>query len=133
MKLLIDNPLSARVAEGLRAGGYDAIHVGELGMAGCDDEEIFRWSLANEHVVVSADTDFGTLLAQSREKKPSVLLLRRVSQRRPEAQVAVLLANLPRLVDALNAGAIVVIEENRIRIRSLPITGASFSPRQKPK
>jgi predicted nuclease of predicted toxin-antitoxin system len=88
MKLLIDNALSPRVAEGLLAGGYQAVHVGQLGMAKADDEQIFRWCFENDYVVVSADTDFGTLLAQCQDKKPSVLLLRRVSQRRPEIQNA---------------------------------------------
>jgi predicted nuclease of predicted toxin-antitoxin system len=123
MRLLIDNALSPRVAERLSAAGYDTVHVGTLGMASASDQDIFNWCLANDCVVVSADTDFGALLAQRRERKPSVLLLRRLSQRRPEAQVEVLLANLPRLVEALEAGSIVVVEETRIRIRTLPILG----------
>ena len=129
MKLLIDNALSPRVAEGLLAGGYQAVHIGRLGMAEADDEQIFQWCAANDHVVVSADTDFGTLLAQRQEIKPSVLLLRRISQRRPEVQTRILLANLPALVEPLETGSIVVIEENRIRVRRLPIHGASFNLR----
>ena len=129
MKLLIDNALSPRIADGLFANGYQAVHVGRLGMAGASDEQIFQWCADNDHVVVSADTDFGALLAQRRGEKPSVLLLRRISQRRPEAQIRILLANLPALVEPLEAGSIVVIEENRIRVRTLPIHGAFSRPR----
>ncbi len=129
MKLLIDNALSPRIADGLLAGGYQAVHVGQLGMAKVSDEQIFQWCFANDHIVVSADTDFGTLLAQRRDKKPSVLLLRRIAQRRPEVQIRILLANLPALIEPLKAGSIVVIEENRIRVRTLPIHGAFSRPR----
>jgi predicted nuclease of predicted toxin-antitoxin system len=96
-------------------------------MATAADDEIFEWCQANDRVVISADTDFGALLAQRREKKPSILLLRRISQRRPEVQVEVLLANLPAIAEPLAAGSVVVIEEHRIRVRSLPILGRSAS------
>jgi predicted nuclease of predicted toxin-antitoxin system len=72
--------------------------------------------------VVSADTDFGTLLALRQSAKPSVVLFRRLSQGHPSAQVRLLLANLPAVQQHLEEGAIVVIEEQRIRVRRLPIS-----------
>ena len=129
MKLLIDNALSPRVAGGLLAGGYQAVHVGQLSMANASDEAIFQWCLVNDYVIVSSDTDFGTLLAQRQAERPSVLLLRRISQRRPEAQIELLLANLPAIIEPLEVGSIVVVEENRIRVRPLPIHGAFYRPK----
>lgn len=123
MKFLIDNALSPSVARDLRKAGYDAVHVRDFQMQKASDEEILEWCVSENRIVVSADTDFGTLLALRRDKQPSFVLLRRISQRRPQAQVAVLLANLPDLKGPLETGAVVVIEEQRVRVRSLPIIG----------
>ena len=39
----------------------------------------------------------------------------------PLRQTALLLANLPQLTTALEAGAVVVFDEERVRVRSLPL------------
>lgn len=123
MRLLVDNALSPVLAELLRIAGHDAVHVREIGLQHADDEEIFERATADDFIIISADTDFGTLLARRSVSKPSLMLFRGEGSRRPEALSALILSNLAQLTDALAAGCIVTFEPARLRVRPLPVLG----------
>ncbi len=51
------------VARSLEAGGHDAVHVADLGLLGAVDTEVMLAAAESDRVLISADTDFGELLA----------------------------------------------------------------------
>ena len=121
MKFLIDNAVSPRVAASLTAAGHDAVHVRDRGLHDADDAALFDLAAAEGRTIVSADTDFGALLALRRRVRPSVVLFRRGTPRRPELQAELLVANLPAIAAELEQGAVVAFYDIRMRIRRLSI------------
>ena len=120
MRFLLDQPISRAVADALKAAGHEAQHVAELGLCQADDATILDLAKERNAVVISQDTDYGTLLAARRTALPSVILFR-MRDGRPALHAHVLLQNLPAIQDAISAGAIVVFSEKGIRVRMLPV------------
>lgn len=120
MRLLLDESLSARIAVHLAAADHDVIHVGDLGLLGATDDVVLQAAHQQGRVLVTADTDFGALLALAQSDSPSVLLLRR-GGRLASQRAETILAAIQGAEDALDDGALVVAEHTRLRIRELPI------------
>lgn len=123
MKLLVDESLAGRVAALLAEAGHDAIHVRDRGLLGSPDETVLASAQREDRILVTADTDFGTLLALSAPPQPSVILLRRPGRRAEERATAITDA-IEAVGEALEAGALVVVEPSRVRVRMLPFDEA---------
>lgn len=121
MRFLLDEGISPLVAPELVAAGHDVTHVHEIGLTGAPDPSVLGVAEAEQRVLITLDTDFGTLIAHSGARLPSVVLFRGNVTRRPTGQAELLLANLDQISDDLDQGAVVVIGDSRIRVRPLPI------------
>jgi hypothetical protein len=63
VRLLINANLSPKVTRALSKSGLDAVHVGDVGLLTAPDRSILDYAAANNLVIVSADSDFGEMLA----------------------------------------------------------------------
>ncbi len=121
MRLLVDANLSRAVCGALNAAGYESVHVCDLGLGEADDATIFDHAGEHGLVVLTADGDFPAMLASRRATTPSVIHLRGTSELRTEAEAALVVANLPAIMEALEAGAVVSLSPTRLAVRVLPI------------
>jgi predicted nuclease of predicted toxin-antitoxin system len=121
MRLLIDANLSPRVARGLNDAGLDATHVADVDLLTADDEQIFDHAISHGFVIVTADSDFGMLLALRRAASPSVVHLRHVAELPPDDHIALLVANLPAIESDLGRRAIASLSPTRLALRDLPL------------
>jgi predicted nuclease of predicted toxin-antitoxin system len=121
MRFLVDENLSTILADALSSAGHDAVHVKALGAAGANDSEVMDLAVAEQRVIISADTDFGSLLASTGAARPSTILVRELVTMMPTALAGILLLNLDVIEGELTAGAIAAFGTKGIRVRRLPL------------
>lgn len=120
MRVLIDMNLSPRWVPLLRGAGHDAQHWSEIGNARAADEAIMAWARQNGAVVFTHDLDFGRNLALTQAAGPSAIQIR-TEDISPTGAGAAMLNALERFSEELAAGALVVLDEARQRVRVLPL------------
>jgi predicted nuclease of predicted toxin-antitoxin system len=97
------------------------VHVRDVEAARAPDSRIMTLAAGEDRVIVSADTDFGALLAHTRATKPSVLLVREVVDLHAEDLASLILGQLELLEPHFKVGAIAAITTRGIRVRALPL------------
>jgi predicted nuclease of predicted toxin-antitoxin system len=120
MRLLVDMNLSPEWLETLSREGWQSVHWSDVGSATAEDIEVLSWAQSQSYVIMTQDLDFGQLLFNTRSGGPSTILLR-IRNEFDLAQQARICAILRLAQDALERGALLVIDEQRARLRRLPI------------
>jgi predicted nuclease of predicted toxin-antitoxin system len=121
MRFLADMGISRRVVEWLRSQGHDAKHLREQGLQRLPDGDVFRKAADEKRVLLTFDLDFGEILAMSATRLVSAVLFR-LNNTSTAFLIRRLAVVLDEACDALNSGAIIVVEDARYRIRRLPLT-----------
>lgn len=120
MKFLADMGISLTTVLWLRNKGFDAIHLRELGLQRLSDSEIIMKAKSEDRIILTCDLDFGAIMSASKEPLPSIITFRLVDERPTNINKNLDIV-LKDSKNALIHGAIITAEENRHRIRHLPI------------
>jgi predicted nuclease of predicted toxin-antitoxin system len=118
MKLVVDMNLSTDWIPALRTVGIEAVHWAAIGPHDARDEAIMAWAYENEAIVLTRDLDFAAMLTMQGHALPSVIQLR-IDQVRTERHLALVQRALSLYQSHLEKGAILTLEEKRMRVRVL--------------
>jgi predicted nuclease of predicted toxin-antitoxin system len=130
VNVLLDMNLSPDWVPVLQRHGWTAIHWSTVGDPRATDRTIMDWAVANGFIVFTHDLDFGTTLALTHARGPSVLQIR-AENILPDHMENLVIAALHQHDPELAAGALVVLDESKCRVRTLPMTGIRLPPNQR--
>ena len=120
MKILIDMNLSPRWVEAFRQRGWAAEHWSVVGDSRAPDAEVLAFARRQGFVLFTHDLDFGAILAAGGGDGPSVIQVR-TEDVTPYASADLLCEVLTKHRAMLEAGALIVVQQDRLRIRLLPL------------
>jgi predicted nuclease of predicted toxin-antitoxin system len=112
--------LARRTVSFLRSQGHDAIHLRDEGLQRLEDADIVEKARSERRVILTHDLDFGRIVALSGENIPTVVTFR-LTDMRPDHVNLFLADVLDRFSEQLAAGALISVNEDRIRVRLLPV------------
>ncbi len=120
-RFLSDENIHADVVAFLRSEGCDILDVKEEGLNGADDLFLIRFSFAEARVVLTHDSDFGTLAMAAQEPIFGIIYLR-PGHIHPEVTAGTVRALLDQELDPQPPFIIVAVRSGsrvKIRLRAL--------------
>ena len=127
MRFLADMCVDVRIVRWLQEQEHDATHLRDEGLHRMPNGEIFKKAINEDRVVITFDLDFAEIAALTEGKKASDILFRLRNTRTPYV-IERLSTVLEDSSEALEKGAVVVVEESRHRVRFLPIGETGGKP-----
>jgi predicted nuclease of predicted toxin-antitoxin system len=116
VRLKLDENLSRRAADLIRAAGHDTVTVADQGLRGAADESLFEVCKREGQALVTLDRDFGQVLRYPPAASAGIVVL----ELGPRATHAALLDRVRELLRVLNTqspeGTLWIVEPGRLRI-----------------
>jgi len=120
MEYIADIHISPKTIKLLLDSGFKIRRVSDFLKFTASDYSILDLAVKENKTIITQDLDFSAILAERSTNKPSIITLR-LNNVKPLRVAKILQKVLPQIENELNKGCIAIIEEDRIRIRKLPI------------
>jgi predicted nuclease of predicted toxin-antitoxin system len=120
MKILVDMNLSPQWIPALKQAGIEAVHWSSVGDLRAPDHLIMDFARKHDYIVFTHDLDFGTILAATQAEAPSVIQIR-TRDITPAYLCRTVISLLRQCKENLETGALISLDENRHRVRILPL------------
>jgi len=116
MRFLVDRCAGRRLALWLREQGHDVREALEV-QPDPGDQALLAWAVSEQRVLVTIDSDFGTLLYLRGQNHRGLIRLPDVPARQRITLMAQLIDLYPH---ELNTGAVFTVSTDRVRISHVP-------------
>lgn len=120
MKILIDMNLTPLWVNFFLDNNINAVHWTQIGEITAPDREIFDYAAKHGYLIFTNDLDFGTILASSHTKVPSVIQIR-TQDLMPSSAGKTMLSLLSQFEHKLIEGALITLDKQKMRVRILPL------------
>jgi predicted nuclease of predicted toxin-antitoxin system len=120
MKFLADIHISPLTVNFLSSKKIDIIRVNNVLPITASDHAIVEEAIQTNRIIITQDLDFSSIVALSGLIQPSVITLR-LSSSKIEIMNSYILKTIETVHKDLIKGALVVVNDRKIRIRELPI------------
>ena len=121
LAVLLDQNVPRAIASWLQQTkpSWDVHHAAAVGLAGKSDQEVFQWAQSRDAVIITFDEDFADRRSFPVGEHHGIVRLRVWPTTVEETQAA-LSRLLAEIEEGELSGALVIIDRNRIRVRSRP-------------
>jgi predicted nuclease of predicted toxin-antitoxin system len=116
-RLFVDQNIRVEVAEALRQDGHEVVHASEAKLDRRDDEAIMRFATGRGLTIITFDLDFAEMAFWRRKPNAGIIRLR-IEPQIPWHVLPVLRRFLSTHSRAALENSLVVLAENKVRIRS---------------
>jgi predicted nuclease of predicted toxin-antitoxin system len=120
LKILIDMNLSPHWREVFQRAGISSVHWSDVGDPKASDHVLMEWAKDNDHIIFTHDLDFGTILALTQARSPSVIQVRGQNIL-PEHIDKIVIHAVKQYEVQLKRGAIIVLDQRIKKTRILPL------------